>query len=347
MSIGDRVKLGRSLAQMTQRELAQKVGVTHQAISKYERNMDLPSTDVLLRLSKALSVELDFFFRTSEIKLKAKYYRQSGKLTEKQKDAVNSQVRAWIERYFEIENLVMPDPFPIFAIPGNVDRHIASIEDAERVAGELRISWSLGLDPIDSLTELLESKGIKVGLVEGVTDFDACVYIANGIPVMAIKDNVPGDRQRFSLCHELAHIVLEPIRPLDMEKAANRFAGAFLVPKEAVIEELGHARTRIHLQELFLLKHKYGLSMQGWVHRAEDLSIISHSTAGKMFAYFKANKLDVCEPGKQISPEIPSRMERLALKGIAEGLISDRRATELLNKPLDNLSLSPCVQRSG
>ncbi|WP_425358486.1 ImmA/IrrE family metallo-endopeptidase [Thermosediminibacter oceani] len=70
---------------------------------------------------------------------------------------------------------------------------------------------------------------------------------------------------------------------IDLEKAAHRFAGAFLVPKKMVIQELGKKRHSINLYELHLLKHKYELSMQGWIYRAKDLNIISDKLAAELF----------------------------------------------------------------
>ncbi|MDZ7844749.1 MAG: ImmA/IrrE family metallo-endopeptidase [Anaerolineales bacterium] len=97
--------------------------------------------------------------------------------------------------------------------------------------------------------------------------FDALVFWANErIPVIVVKGGIPGDRQRFNLARELGHILLDLSDNVDEEKAAHRFAGAFLVPRQKAIEELGEHRQRLSVQELHILKHKYGLSMQAWIY---------------------------------------------------------------------------------
>lgn len=80
--------------------------------------------------------------------------------------------------------------------------------------------------------------------------------------------------------------MLETKDGLDPEKAANRFAGAFLVPKAAVKFELRNIRRTIGDYELHMLKDKYGLSMQAWVFRARDLGFISEERAIALFRRF-------------------------------------------------------------
>lgn len=68
--IGERIKQARQVSGLSQQALAEKVGVSAKAISKYERNLDTPSSDVLLRLGQALDVRLDYFFRTRNVTLR-------------------------------------------------------------------------------------------------------------------------------------------------------------------------------------------------------------------------------------------------------------------------------------
>lgn len=338
MSMGERIKLARSLVGLTLRDLSVKVGVSYQAISKYEHDLDVPSSGVLLRLAEALGVKLEFFFRPSDVTLGVTaHYRKRSRLTQTNQQAIMAKVQEWVERYFEVENIVLPEPPTTFAFPGTLDRRVDSPEDAERVAEGLRSAWQLGLDPIDNLIELLEDKGIKVGLVNGPDDFDAFTFVANDMPVIAVKDGLPGDRQRFNLAHELGHLVLEPSNAMDEEKAAHRFAAALLVPAQAAYHELGPTRHHLHLKELHMLKLKYGLSMQGWVLRAKDLGILSEQAAQDLFRTFRAKGFHKREPGDQLPPEQPTRMERLVMKALAENLISYPRASELLHKPLEQV----------
>jgi Zn-dependent peptidase ImmA (M78 family) len=129
-------------------------------------------------------------------------------------------------------------------------------------------------------------------------------------------------------------LILDIEGKLEPEPAANRFVGAFLVPAKTARYELGNNRTDLNINELYMLKQKYGLSMQAWIYRAKDLSIISENTAVRLFQQFRTNDWRRQEPGKPYPSETPMRMERLIYRALAEDLISHSRAQELLGRPL-------------
>ncbi len=326
---------------MSQRKLAEQAGVTAMSISKYENNEMMPSSDVLLKLSDALDVRMEFFLRSAPKLDIQPVYRKHSRMGKKDQAAILAQIQEWLERYLVVESFYPGDGG--FEMPLGFPRLVETLEDAEDTAASLREAWHLGTDPIGNLTESLEDKGIKVGLVEGHDDFDACTFLYDGqTPVIAINKNHPGDRQRFDLAHELGHIMLRvgngpaahDTAPADEEKAANRFAGAFLVPAEAAQMELGTARHYLDPFELRLLKEKYGMSMAAWVYRAKDLGILSDSAADQMWRRFSARGWRKQEPGEPLPPEEPTRMRRLVRRLVAEDAISESRALELLGMSL-------------
>jgi len=345
MAVGERLKMARHMMGMSQRALAKQTDVSATAISKYERDVMTPSSDVLIQLARALGVPVSFFLRPVTAELTAPAFRRRSGLGKKEQKAILAKTQAWLERYLDVESF-FPDG-PAFEMPA-IDHQVAAMEDIERVALQLREVWDLGLDPIDNLTEVLESHGIKVGVIEGADDFDALTLGANeSDPVMVVKDGMPGDRQRLSLAHELGHLVLEPVGDLDEEKAAYRFAGAFLIPRSMALYELGENRRNLDLHELHLLKHKYGVSMQAWIYRARDLDIISEHTARQLWIRFRSEGWYEQEPGDQILPETPGRLKRLVLRALAEDVISESRAAELLGKPLKQFWEEEATQHEG
>ncbi|MBN2569841.1 MAG: helix-turn-helix domain-containing protein [Deltaproteobacteria bacterium] len=330
--IGSRLKIARQRAGLNMRDLGEKAGVSAQAISKYERGINVPGSDVLLRLSKALDVKVEYFFRTTSITSFDPVYRKKSRLKFKDERAITAEIQDWLERYLEIETLYDLDE--LYALLKK--QRIANEEDLEEAAIYLRKKWSLGLAPVENLIEILEMNGIKVGRIKGHSDFDSCTFIMDDArPVIVVKKDMPGDRQRFSLAHELGHLILDLPESMNSEKAANRFAGAFLVPKDIVYAELGKKRKSLNPFELHLLKHKYGLSMQGWIHRAEDLSVIPKTSAKRVFEQFRREGWHLKEPGDQIIPEKPDRMTRLIVRALEENVISASKASELLGKSLD------------
>jgi Zn-dependent peptidase ImmA (M78 family) len=151
-----------------------------------------------------------------------------------------------LERYLVVEELLaLPSvewdkpreaPYPVISDPS----------EADHAARSLRVHWSLGRDPIPNLVELLEERGIKV-LAAPLTNIDgltARVRRASkaALPVIVVNSKDWGERQRFTTAHELGHMVLEVAPRVDDEKAAHRFAGAFLMPVEALWAEIGKHR---------------------------------------------------------------------------------------------------------
>ena len=343
MTIGQRIKQARKANYMSLRSLAEKAEISAMAISKYERNMDTPSSGVLLRLAQALDVSIDSSRRRHTISVQLQAYRKHAALGVKEQEAIHMRIQEWLERYLEVESL-FPDEVRTVSLPSYA---IHSIEQVEDVALELRKNWNLGLDPIENLTQVLEDQGIKVGLVSGFEHFDSCTFLADGMPVIISKVELPGDRQRFNLGHELGHLILDVKEGLDPESACHRFVGAFLVPAQVVRFELGSRRTILDMNELYLLKHKYGMSMQAWIFRAKDLGIISENAAARLFHRFRTNGWHRQEPGEALFGEKPLRMERLIYRALAEDLISRSRAQELLGEPLQLHWTGEALQRDG
>lgn len=331
--IGERIKLARLMARMSQQQLADCVGVSKMAVSKYESGQMMPGVEVIQKLGDVLGVRLEFLLRRPpQLDIKPTY-RKHARLGIRDEEAVIAEIREWLERYLAAESLFPPDEVRGFALPAGFPFMVKHLQDAETAAESLRQAWQLGeAAPIENLTELLEEQGIKVGLVHGGDDFDACTFWVNdSIPVIAVKQSTPGDRERFNLAHELGHIVLEVAPEMDEEKVAHRFAGAFLAPRRAAYRELGNVRHSLDWLELRMLKQKYGLSMAAWLYRARDLGILSEADSHSQWLKFSARGWRKEEPEK-LPPESPGRMTRLVHRLLAEDVISRARARELLGE---------------
>lgn len=346
MPIGERIKVARKRSNLNLRELADQAGVSAQAISKYERNLDIPSSSVLIRLAKALGVRVEYLLRPLSISLSQPAYRSyRSKLRVQDEQVIQAQVQDWLERYLNIEEIVGLQT--VFRMP-DINRKVESLDEIEKVALDLRKAWQIGLDPIENLIEILETQGIKVGLVEGTEHLDALTLVANEfIPVIVVKAGVPGDRQRLSIAHELGHLILEIPESMDGEKAAFRFAGAFLVPEPAARRELGNRRRRLDVYELHMLKHKYGMSMQAWIHRAQDLNILSQASAVSMYRQFSSSGWKQQEPGDPCRSERTDRLEMLVVRALSEDMISETRAEELLGQSLKEFWKQASRQHDG
>jgi Zn-dependent peptidase ImmA (M78 family)/DNA-binding XRE family transcriptional regulator len=350
VTIGERIKQARHIRGLNQRELARSASVSAQAISKYERDQDVPSSGVLISLSNALGVGIEFFVRPKRVVKITPNYRKHCALPRKSETAILAKILDWLEKYLEIESILSTDEDEFkFKYPEGFPRMVSSMAEVEQAAVDLREAWDLGIDSIENMTSLLEDRGIKVGVIDADNNFDACTFDAEGdgrSVIIVTKSDMPGDRQRFCLAHELGHLMLELENDLDSEKAAHRFSGAFLVPEEAAQFELRTGRRNLSDYELHMLKDKYGLSMQAWIYRAKDLGILPEEKAIALFKKFRAKGWHLKEPGEPYPPERPMRFERLVVGAISEGIISEKRASELLGKPLEQF-LSETAEEHG
>jgi Zn-dependent peptidase ImmA (M78 family) len=172
--------------------------------------------------------------------------------------------------------------------------------------------------------------------IDGDNKFDGLQATVAGGPVIVVGDHWPGDRQRFTLIHELGHLMIHDrlATGLDEEKACNRFAGAFLLPGSAVRQELGEHRTSLELQELALLKDEFGLSMQAILYRAADLGIISPSYFQHCMRSFKLKGWNRKEPGSEYKKEVAHLFQQMIFHALAEDYIGESKAAELLGMPM-------------
>jgi Zn-dependent peptidase ImmA (M78 family)/DNA-binding XRE family transcriptional regulator len=337
--IGSRIKQAREAAGLSQRDLAAACGLSAMAISKYERGELIPPSKVLGALAEALEVRVEYFFRSRSVELEKLEFRKHARLPAKQEQRVLADARDQIERWLELEDLLPNQWAQPFSVPAGVPKKIRSGGDIERAALAVREAWGLGVEPIVDLIEVLEDQGLKVLLSEyaKAAKFDGLAAEANGHTVILVGADQPGDRQRFTMAHELGHLVLEDrLDPAafegeeDEEKACHRFAGAFLAPAEQAVAALGKRRSRVELPELYLLKHQWGLSMAAWTFRARDLEIINKSTMGKLWVVLRARNWHETEPGDPYPKEQALRFQRLVFRALAEELIGESKAAELL-----------------
>ncbi len=338
--IGNRLKRTREARGLSLRDLEAVMSneVSAQAIGKYERDEMMPSSAVLLGLAKALKVAPDYLLNTREVELSGVDFRKAPHAAAKEEKAASAAVIDHMERYLELEDL-MPSMEAKWQSLDASAFVINSIDAAETAADHLRVLWTLGIEPILNLAELLEEKGVKVVALELPTNVSGSkAYVqtegASELPIIVVNRVHNGERQRFTMAHELAHLVLnaDALSSKDQEKAADRFAGAFLMAKEMLLKLLGGYRNAISLGELVELKKIFKVSIACIAVRCSQVGAISKAVYGRLFGHIKAmgwNELGSSEPG-QLEPELPQRMERLCLRAISEGAISLSKAAELL-----------------
>lgn len=333
-----RLNRARKAAGLSLRELGDQVGISHAAIKKYEDGITMPSSDILIELSRALKVRTEYFFRPEYVTLDGIEYRKRSSLSKKHLDAITHEVIDHIERRIELENLFPQSPTEVFLALNGLPAPITHLDQIEEVAERVRQAWNLGLDPIPDLIDVLETNGIRVFMIEADTNnkFDGLAARVNNMPIVVVGRHWSGDRQRFTMAHELGHLMLEGnlVEDIDEEAACNRFAGAFLFPRASALQELGSRRNALEIKELALLKEEFGLSMAGILYRARDLEVISPAYHKKLSMFFSMKGWRKNEPGRAYPAEKAHIFEQLIFHALAEEFIGESKAAELMNVSL-------------
>ena len=347
---GRRLRLARTAAGLSLRGLARAIGgrVTAQALSNYERGVSLPRSDVLEAVAGALQVPVSYLVGKPEqaLALTAVAFRSSEIGGRRQQRRVEAQVLRLLERYAAVEDLLrLPSAaWQEWDKPAGAPYPITHLDAAEQGARDLRAHWGLGSEPVADLGELLEGHGVKVVATTLSDDVDgllASVARADGqtAPAIVVHDGAWGERQRFTMAHELGHLALAP-DGVDAEIAAHRFAGEFLTPAAVLRAEVGQWRTAIGWGELFHLKRLFGVSVQAITYRCRGLGIFGQPLYRRLYNDFRRRGwLDPPyeEPFALPKGTQPRRFERLCLRALAEGAVSDAKAAELLGVTLDEL----------
>jgi hypothetical protein len=195
--------------------------------------------------------------------------------------------------------------------------------------------------PVRHVTRSLERGGIVVATLafaetddesETVGHFGASCWPGAPDPaVIGYFEGGTGDRQRFTLAHELGHLVLHARRRFvpDPEDEANRFAGAFLVPRDRAEE---FVTTDVTLRDFAQLKATWGVSIQALIMRCSQLGLIDPARKTSLFKQLSARGWRKNEPVK-VHLEVPALFSKLIEDRFGEGMFGYRRAAEVLGVP--------------
>ena len=346
---GERLKLARKRSGYSLRALSDALGnrVSAQAIGKYERGEMMPGSDVLDLLANVLDVSPQYLMSDQVLELRDMEFRKGSRTSTRDRATVEAAAIEQLQRYCAIER-ILQQASPEWQVPPLSRRFLGYLDEAEFLAMELRKEWRLGIDPIPNMTELLEDRGIKVLLIdlpENVSGLTCSVKQSHAkarLSVIVVNARHSLERRRLTLAHELGHRVFDPDSPVNHEKAATEFAGAFLVTREHLESQLGSHRNALSYDELVQLKLQYGVSAAALLVRLNRYGIIDQQTLTYAFQTFarqwRVEEPDPIEPVEMRGQiEKPRRFQRLCYRALAERYISPAKAMELLKLPLHRI----------
>lgn len=314
---GKRLVTLRRLVGLSQTELAVSAGISQPQISLMERGDRTVTDAAAAQIAAATQMPVSFFDQTVPASPGTLSFRKLAGASAVSRDSS-------IARFEELERVAAElcerIGYPLTPLPQAEDD--IDGDDIEAIAAQTRAALKLeSQDPILNLTRAMERRGIVVAAVAGVEEgilegHDGASRASERIqrPVIAYVSGKPGDRQRFTEAHELGHIVLHGRRPDVGEKVrereAHRFAGALLIPHEAMHEAVSEG---LSLNGYLALKATWGVSIQAIVARAHALGIISDARRKSLMVQISYKGWRKNEP-VDVSPERPVLLRQMLVK---------------------------------
>jgi Zn-dependent peptidase ImmA (M78 family) len=270
------IELARESRGLTQIETAAALSIPQSLLSRIEAKISVPSAELLDRFAALLKYPLDFFYLnegTHGIGTGALHllYRRRQGLSARTLKKIEAQVN--IAR-IQISNLLKAAEIREFQSIPTLDPEDFD-GDVERIAQSMRATWLIPQGPIENLTQTIErAGGIVIPHDFGTDSVDATSLRVEKLPpLFFVNKNLTGDRLRFTLAHELAHLIMHTVPHPSMEEQADRFASEFLMPGS----EIRPALRGLTLPRAAALKPIWKVSIWALMRRARDLDRITEN----------------------------------------------------------------------
>lgn len=311
------------------RALAKLVVVDERTISAWEAAENVPASENLSALSLNLRFPEAFFF-ADDIDLvpaEAASFRSLKRMNAAQRDMALSsgtlatQLSEWIDQRFHLPAVDLP------SIPEL---------DPEAAAAELRARWGLGVAPVRNLVHLLESKGVRVfSLALDAVEVDAFSFWSGEIPVVLLNTRKSAEHSRFDAAHELAHLIRHRHGDLggqELERDANAFASAFLMPRESVLARAPRFPT---VDALVASKKFWNVSVAALCYRMHTVGLLSDWHYRRLFIEIGRRGYRTAEP--QESPRETSQVMAKVFAALRQDGISKATVAEALLVPAEEI----------
>jgi Zn-dependent peptidase ImmA (M78 family)/DNA-binding XRE family transcriptional regulator len=263
--------LARESRGLTQQELAQAITVKQGYISKIEGGLLNVSDEYLVKIAEVLEYPKEFFFQPDEVRgvgSACNYHRKRESLT----------LRNWHKITARLNILRLHISKLLRGVDTEHENDFYYLDSdeykPEQVARLIRKYWKIPSGPIANLIAEIENAGAVVYLLPFGTDkLDAISQSVPGMPpLFLVNSEIPGDRCRFTLAHELGHIIMHNnAHNENMEAEADRFAAEFLMPAKDIADDLAS----INITKAANLKPYWKVSIASLIRRAKDLKKIN------------------------------------------------------------------------
>lgn len=268
----DLIAAAREQRGIGQKELAEMIGIDQGNISRIERGLQVPMKETMEKIAKALDYTIDFFKHPYKvISFESSYYRRRLKMPKKELLKAEGNINISKVSLDALLQLVeLPEP-------NYIKCDIEKEGKPEDCARKLKTHWQMPDGYVSNLTSILEKNGIVVINMdfEGVEIDGHAIVTENNVPIIFVNRDIPSDRYRLTLAHELGHLVLHVGKEIseerNVEEEAFLFAGELLMPEREIKYDL----TEVSIEKLMDLKKYWKVSMGALLKRSHVLGVVT------------------------------------------------------------------------
>ena len=323
--IGRNIKKYRLLSGYSMRDFADVLNVSHQTVKKYEDGTMMPTSTRLIEIAKVLNVKIsDLVYEYNIPTLKYVNFRKNKTLIKKKEEGLKMLIADEIAKYIEILNYA-DETYSYDKEKWNFE--VNNIDELENIAIKVRRILGVSDDcALENLTDKLEDNNFLILEINFEEKFDGfCEQVDN--LAFIILSSKGYERNRFTLAHELGHLILKFNEDLDdseKERYCDYFASCLLMPKKAMKRELELGQRKlinnISINELMLLAKEYQVSINAVIMRLYSLNIIDENKKKNLFILLSKYGLKT----KQLKfiQEHPTRRNKLIFRLESENILN-------------------------
>ena len=333
MMNGLRLKQVREFLGLSQVELAQQLSVTQATIAYLEAGYQQPSEELLSKISKVTDFPQAFFEQTEIIEFPygSLLYRSRAVIDASEKARANRYGQFMFEVAEQLSQKISPRHFPF--PKGRVDGNTA--------ANIVRSNLGYSPDrPIDDLIYDLEKNGVYIFKspfhCSKIDAFSVWAGYENKKPVIVLTREVQADRVRWTVAHELAHLILHSTLFGDLqefEREADMFASELLLPEVTMVNLIAEPFTLVRAARI---KAQWKVSIKAIVRRAHELHLISDNSYKSLNVQISQQKQKLQDLSESDIPEKPRSLRVMAerLYGNEKGRINYRQLSVDTHLPI-------------
>ncbi len=319
----DMLSLARDYRCLTQKELALKAGITQPQIAQMEDGqVSSASTATIDAVIRALGFPIEFF-ESQEIKIgfgsSSIFYRKKNKITAADRKNIQSKVNLHKIALKKMLDAVAINPvLKLF----NIDLK-REAKTATEAAKSVRSTWNIPDGPIQDLTKLIEHAGVVIIECDFGTKYidGTTVCHMDAPPVIYVNKDLSPDRYRFTLAHELGHLIMHDEHSEDMENEADQFASEFLMPKKFFSPYVSRFNGSPRLRELASLKEMWKVSIAAMIERMYQLNFLTLDKRKTLYIMMNQQNIRQIEP-TPFEKEKPSLLGEIFKAAVIDGGIS-------------------------